>query len=284
MPSLTRFRPLVRSVVPERAYAALSRAVYGPPPWEPGVVLPPPRCPEGFVTGAPHFIGVGVQKAGTSWWHTLLCDHPDAFELDRVPKERHFFARFSHQPFTDDDAAEYHRWFPRPEGRIAGEWTPNYMLHFWTAPLLTRAAPDAKILVLLRDPVERYRSGLFHHLTRGLPRDARLAAEGFHRGLYRDQLAWLARHVPRERILVQQYEACVADPIAELQRTYAFVGLDPEHVPEALTRRVNAARGSKPDLDANTRAQLVELYTPQVRGLVDDGWPVDLDLWKNFRV
>lgn len=276
------WRRLVRGLVPEWLYRGLSQAVNGPPPWEPGVALPPPPTPAGMVTGPPDFVGVGAQKAGTSWWHTLIHTHPDTWHAERIYKERHFFARFSHRPFEPHHVAEYHRWFPRPEGKRTGEWTPNYMLHFWTPPLLAQAAPKAKILVLLRDPVERYRSGLQHHLDRNLPPDARLAAESFHRGLYRDQLRWLAQHVDRERILVLQYEQCVAEPQQQLARTYRFLGLDDGWVPEALRDTVNARRSERPPMDPVTRDQLIALYRDQVEGVVADGWPIDPGRWRNF--
>ena len=114
--------------------------------------------------------------------------------------------------------ARYHALFPRPDGALAGEWTPGYMLDFWTPPLLRRAAPDAKLLVLLRDPVERFRSGLTlteNRLTLGW--SARAAANGgFQRGIYADQLLRLWSAFPREQVLVLQFERCVRDPRGEL--------------------------------------------------------------------
>ena len=276
------WRRVVRNYAPERLYRGLSQAVNGPPPWEPGVELPPPPTPDGMVTGPPDLIGVGAQKAGTSWWHTLIHAHPDAWHADRIEKERHFFARFSHRPFEDRHVEEYARWFPRPEGKITGEWTPNYLLHFWTPPLLDRAAPAAKILVMLRDPVERYRSGLQHYQDRQLPADARLASEAFHRGLYRDQMRWLAQHVDRKRILVLQFEVCAAEPEQELARTYRFLGVDDGFVPDVLREKVNRARSERPPMDPALRAELVALYRDQVDGLVADGWPIDPSRWRNF--
>ena len=99
------------------------------------------------------------------------------------------------------------------EGGVAGEWTPGYMIDFWTPELIARAAPEARVLVLLRDPLERFRSGLTH--TDDASRAAlthRDAAGAFQRGLYAQQLRRLFDAFPRERVLVQQYEACRTDP------------------------------------------------------------------------
>ena len=96
------------------------------------------------------------------------------------------------------------------------------MLDAWTPRLLRRAAPDARLLVLVRDPVERFRSGRTlaeNRLTVGST--ARAAANAaFGRGLYADQLLRLWRVFPREQVLVLQYERCVADARSELRRTF----------------------------------------------------------------
>jgi hypothetical protein len=79
-------------------------------------------------TGPPDFVGVGVQKAGTSWWYQCLVDHPLVFHPPRVAKERHFFddPAMEHADRTEV-AARYSRQFPRPPGTVTGEWTPRYL-------------------------------------------------------------------------------------------------------------------------------------------------------------
>ena len=76
-----------------------------------------------------------------------------------------------------DFVERYHRNFPRPAGGVTGEWTPRYMYDHWSLRLLRRAAPEARILVILRDPIERYRSALeaWRPLIEGDPRIARPA-------------------------------------------------------------------------------------------------------------
>ena len=124
------------------------------------------------------------------------------------------------------DVARYHAYFARPAGKLSGEWTPGYMLDVWTPALLRQAAPDARLLVLLRDPVERFRSGRTlaeNRFTVGST--ARAAANAaFNRGIYADQLLRLWAPFPREQTLVLQYERCVADTAAQLARTFEFLG------------------------------------------------------------
>ncbi len=120
----------------------------------------------GVITGPPDFIGVGTQRSGTTWMQRLLRDHPRIRLPRDQRKEQHFFDWFGKTEMTDADVARYHEQFPRPPGDIAGDWTPRYMRDVWTPRLIPRAAPDAKILVIFRDPVERYRSGVLHMLAR----------------------------------------------------------------------------------------------------------------------
>lgn len=261
-----RLRRLVRRMSPGRA-----------------AVVRPPVCPMGWRTGPPDFVGVGVQKAGTSWWHRLLASHPGvAPRLDRQ-KELHFFDAFSGRQFGRADAARYQALFPRSEGALAGEWTPRYLSDFWTPGQLAVAAPDARLLVLLRDPVDRYRSGITHEINLGARRNPMLAIEVMYRGMYHVQLTALLRHFPREQVLVLQYERCRDDPQGELARTYAFLGLaEVGFVPAELGERVNPTPTQKLLLPAQLRDELQALYAPDVRALAEEFHEIDLALWPNF--
>lgn len=252
-------------------------------PWEPGARLRPPRCPAGMIVGPPDFVGVGAQKSGTTWWYELLTRHSQVYNPPGVHKERHFFMRFFDSDFDAGDVLEYHRWFPRPPGHQAGEWTPDYMLHFWIPRLLKLAAPQTKLLVLLRDPVERIVSGLTHVAVRQAVPDARAATEAYLRGRYFEQLHGLASHFDPTRILVQQYEKCCLDPHRELERTLEFLGL-PLGVQStvSLDTPVNRTSAAKVRLGQATRDELVSLYRHDVEQLLAAYPGIDVSLWPNF--
>jgi hypothetical protein len=246
----------------------------------------PPPWPRDWVIGPPDFIGVGAQRAGTTWWYRLLSDHP---RIQRAAgKETHFFDGYFGGEFTGEDADAYHRLFPRPKGSLSGEWSPTYMHDFWTPGLLRKAAPDARILVLLRDPLQRLQSGLRHELAivnRAVRRGRRQyfgamdANESLSRSLYGRQLETLLEEFDRNQVLVLQFERCVQDPAAELRRTFDFLGAHPvDHVPDALSERVGGAHPRMELTDAVTRAarQMILRDAARLKALVPE---VDLSLW-----
>jgi len=251
-----------------------------------GPEMRPPPWPRDWVIGPPDFVGVGAQRAGTTRWYRLLCDHP---RIQRARgKEAHFFDGYFGREFSDADVDAYHRLFPRPKGSLIGEWSPEYLRDFWTPTLLRQAAPDARILVLLRDPLLRFQSGLRLDLAivdRSVRRGRRRyfgamdANESLSRSLYSRQLETLLEQFDRDQVLVLQFERCVQDPAAELRRTYEFVGADPvDHVPAGLTDQVG---GAQPRMDvpvAVTEAarQMILRDALKLKALVPE---IDLDLW-----
>ncbi|HTA13389.1 MAG TPA: sulfotransferase [Solirubrobacteraceae bacterium] len=244
----------------------------------------PPPCPPGWRIGPPDFVGVGVQRCGTTRWIRLIGSHPEVV-WPPAAKELHYFDRYHLGGCGAREIAGYHEFFPRDGERKVGEWTPLYMSAPWVPALLAQAAPQARLLVLLRDPVERYISGLQHDsghareqgvsLSRLTPLDA------FARGLYHAQLIRLLSHFDRSQILVLQYERCVSEPLAELRKTFQFLGLrDVEFVPD-LTITPNR-QPSKPQLDAAARDAYVAAYRDDVLALAQAFPEIDLALWPNF--
>jgi hypothetical protein len=263
----------------------------------PGLTLPrpkpPPEVPPGWRVGPPDFVGVGTQRSGTTWWWSVLVGHPEVAH-DRTihragginavghtaGKELHFFDRFA--AVRDIAPADYHRYFPRPAGSIVGEWTPRYMYDFWTAPMLHQVAPETKLLVMLRDPVQRFLSGLARW---GPQPDPVLYPDQFHRGLYGQQLQHLLTYFDRSQVLVLQYERCLADPATEATRTFEFLGVEPDRWQpgDSATRRVGIVSPDKPSLGERTLAAIGDAYQSDLRCLLRQCPDLDTALWPTLR-
>jgi sulfotransferase family protein len=264
--------------------------------------------------GPPDFIGVGALGAGTGWWHGLLLAHPEITSPRSGRRALHYFDRFCAAEMTDADVAAYHGLFARRRGTITGEWTGRYMFDAWTPPLLARAAPDAKLLVLLADPIARYRSILGVRLARRKDDDEVVyMADVVDRRSHASQLARLHRFFDPERVLVLQYERCRRDPLGQYRRTLEFLGVrdrdfaprrmrrkaagKPASLPVAAAlrlglpagtrRRVLARLGRVDDRDAvalwpDVEASLHTALDPEVEALAATVPGFDVTLWPNF--
>lgn len=264
-------------------------------PTPPAETLPPaPVCPPGWTVGPPDFVILGAQKAGTTWWFRLIEHHPRVVQPADQRPELHVFDRLTDRWPTADELAAYQRYFPRPAGSLAGEKTPEYLDSPWAVPMLAQAAPQARMIVLLRDPITRYLSGRSHAeralsragadpATRSLADRRRVVAEAIDKGMYATQLERvLAVHDP-ERVLVLQYEQCVREPRVQLARTYAFLGLEPfEPSDQEIARPRNELRGSPVAISDEHREVLRRLYRPEVRRLRELVPDIDLSLWPDY--
>jgi hypothetical protein len=241
----------------------------------------PPGVIDGWVTGPPDFVGLGVQRCGTTRWYDLICDHPDVQPTPSIRKELHFFLPYwTHEP-DPLQLRRYASYFPRPPGMITGEWSTSY-LDPWVPRLLRQAAPKAKLLVSLRDPIARYHSMYAKVLSRVLEDDGQLGA-GLPialtwRGLYSAQIEGLFKVFPREQVHILQFERCVADPIGEIQKTYRFLGIDDDYVPSNLDAHPNK-REQKPPLTAVIVNYLEGIYREDVRRLEELLPEFDYSLW-----
>jgi hypothetical protein len=264
---------------PRDLVGALRRRIRGGA-WPPYLPASVPVAPVGWVAGPPDFVGVGAQKAGTTWWYALVASHPGVHTPPGRRKELHYFDRFWDEPFSAHDARRYHSFFPRPVGGKAGEWTPRYMVDFWTPALLREAAPAAKILVMLRDPFERFCSGVTHELAHRAPHHAIVPELGVEKSSYGRQLGSVLAHFDREALLVQQYEQCVADPRGELTRTLEHIGLDGfEPAAARLERGPEITQGPRYEPGPEVRDAFVATLGDDLVRLLADFPEIDRSLW-----
>lgn len=252
-----------------------ARRVFGPPrPWDPWTRLDPPPPEAGQVAGPPDYVGIAAQKAGTSWVHSLLCSHRDVHPLNGGEKELHYFDRFVVDELDATAIETYHRWHSRPEGMRCGEWTPNYLSSVWVPPLLAAAAPEARFLVLLRDPVVRTASGIRHSLSRREWLSERLVGEAVDRSRYGTHLQHWFRYLPKSQFFVGCYEDFVADPKAELTRLLAHLDLPyDESLDARLEQRVHDSAARRHSIEFS-----VATLSPATRRSMAEAFASELDL------
>jgi hypothetical protein len=247
----------------------------------------PPTAPSEWVTGPPDFVGVGTQRSGSTWWFDILCQHPRISRPAATRKELHFFRRYPVSTMggsRGDLAAAYASYFPRPPSMLTGEWTPDYLDQRTTPAMLAYAAPRARLLVILRDPIERLRSGINRLEQRAEAAhtevDGLELVEQVHRGMYGAQLERLLEYVSRDQVLVLQYEQCAANPLRQLARTWNFLGLGPGPAPvEQIHARPNARNRTFSPTDA-LEEMARELYAlDATRAAALFPGDINLELW-----
>ena len=186
-------------------------------------------------TGPPDFIGVGAVAAGGGWWLRTLLAHPEVRGPDARRRGLDFFRPFCARAMTDEDVAAYHAHFPRRPGTVTGEWTGRYMCDAWTPPLLRRVAPDAKLLVMVADPIERYRA-IFADRRASAPRTRSSSCPTSPTGAATppSSSGWDASSTP-SRSWCSSTSAAGRSRSAEFRRTLAFLGArDTAYAPRRL--------------------------------------------------
>jgi hypothetical protein len=211
----------------------------------------------------PDFLIAGVPKAGTTALHAALTRHPGLF-LPPV-KEPKFFLSDGRPPATggpgDVQTYQEHVWRrsdyealfePAPPGTSKGEATPFYLYDHGAHERIARLLPDARLILLLRDPVDRAHSNWTHLWNAGLEPEAdfltacraepRRQAAGWAAfwhyvglGRYGEQVRHLFEVFPREQVLLLRYRDLKDAPAATLDRVCAFLGV-PTGVLTAIPR------------------------------------------------
>ncbi len=279
---LHRLPPRLHALLPPEPRADLRHRLGRYFPWEQGFDLTPPALRPGETAGPPEFVGIGTQLCGAGWWYRLVADHPGVSVRSDISMQRHYLSHFCTRPFGAAEVRAYHGWFPRRPGTITGEWTPSYLARPWVAPLLARAAPDARLLLIVRDPVERMRRGLARSTEGRQTHVGSHVADAVDRGFYAAQLRRLLEFFPDGQVLTLQYERCLTDPRGQLEATYRFLGLDEAHRPGAGYGSGGETAGRLPTLDAETRSRLIDIYAADVADLGRLVPELDLSLWPGF--
>jgi len=240
----------------------------------------------------PGAIVIGTQKGGTSSVFRYLIQHPQFFGA--INKEVHFFDyRY------DKGLPWYQAMFPfshsLPHGSVTGEATPFYLYHPLVPARVAESLPEARFIVLLREPVDRALSHYYHNVRRG--REKRPIVEAFdaeattiadekgrlqngeifkpepyrhfsytERGLYAEQLERWFACFPRDHFFIRTSESFYQGGNAFMSELFEFLGIDPTfQVPDLTPSNVGIVR----DDDVEMSQRLAAFFEPHNRRLED---------------
>lgn len=195
----------------------------------------------------PEFLVIGAYKSGSTAIQEALRAHPQVFLPAKGPS---FFA-FDEAPAIDRplppgtvrDWDAYRALFaPAPPDTVRGEVSPEYLANPWACGRIRARVPEARLVAVLRNPVERAFSDYLMYVRDGDERldfaaaldeqeERRRAGSptGYYleTGYYGRQLRPYFDAFPRGQIQVHLFEDFAADPDSVLEPIFAFVGVDP---------------------------------------------------------
>ena len=225
---------------------------------------------------AEHCFVVGGQRCGTTYLYRMLDGHPEIEMAKPLRPEPKFFM----------DECLYRRGLPWYEEMffsqdrigVRGEKSTSYIESETAAARIRESYPEAKIIMIFRDPVERAVSNYWFSVQNGiedLPMEEAFRREEerrlhwddgrysvcpfsyLQRGRYIDYLEMWRNHFPAQNIRVLVFERLVGS-LEAVRSVYEFLGVGPSFAPLALRERVNA------------RQEGNELVQPEVRDFLHE--------------
>lgn len=203
----------------------------------------------------PNFLLIGAAKAGTSALYNYLWQHPQIYMSGN--KEPNFFmlgGQPAHFAGPSDDVVnlrsihrqnEYETLFAEVGAeKMIGEASTPYLRSEIAAERIAQLIPHAKLIAMLRNPVERTFS-CFQHARRderepnptlleAIAAEPERIANNWENlwyyttaSFYAKQLQTYYNHFPAEQIGVYIYEHFVAEPQAVMDNIFGFLGVDP---------------------------------------------------------
>lgn len=199
----------------------------------------------------PDFIIVGAQKSGTTSLHHILDNHPQVFipkdeiyyfDIDDIQQHYDFFIHLKNQQrWTYFDYEKefdtYFEWYTHhfegaQAGQLIGEDSTTYLASPVAPERIAKLLPNAKILIMLRDPVARAYSHYWHLV------ESRRAVYNFEesiqyqpenilqRGRYKRQIDHFMANIPPSQIKVILFEHFIKNIQSVTDEVCTFLGLD----------------------------------------------------------
>ncbi len=193
------------------------------------------------------FVGIGAQKCASTWIYDVLQDHPEVC-LSKEKEIDFFSYRYGYG----------YQWYERnwshcDAGKLRGEVSPSYFCEPAVPSRLKAYAPDTKIILSLRDPVDRAISNHKHEVRSHNFRGDDITFEAglknnpnyVNQSRYGLHLANWLEHFSAERILILLLDDIIIDAAGSARSIYRFLGIDPEHSSAALDTKSNESHSFK---------------------------------------
>ncbi len=199
----------------------------------------------------PRFIVIGAVKAATTWIQARLQDNPAIHMPDPEP---HYFSSEFDRGEDWYRAFFEHRAQDAAQGRIVmGEKSADYLAHPLAAERIARTLPQVRLVLQLRNPVDRaysdYKMFFRRGTVKGPPEDYLRSPDNPHPrflqdGLYARHLARWYDLFPREQILIYLYDDVRVQPRRIVEAVSGHIGVPPVFRPELALAQENSSRSA----------------------------------------
>lgn len=256
-----------------------------------------------FTRVMPDFLIIGGQRCGTSSLYYYLTEQHGISSA--ATKEVHFFDDFFargihwYRAQFPTSAYKYYVEHIRKHRFLTGEASPYYIFHPHAPRRISAILPDTKLILLLRNPVDRaysqhwlevkgrYETLSFEEAIKNEQdriageREKMLSNENYHsfkhrrftylaRGIYMDQIEYWMNYFPKEQFLFLKTEDLYTNPASIVRQTLEFLGIPAEEIDtnrEYKKYKVPSKTGYRtkdtaPKMDPDTRKYLVEYFKP----------------------
>jgi len=222
----------------------------------------------------PDFLGIGAQKAGTTWLYENLRHHPELYLPE--PKELHYFDWNIYLSL-----ASYSAKFQPGRSKVKGEITPGYcMIPSGRIRFIRAIMPDVRLLFMMRHPVARAWSQALMNLVRQRNKpfedigDAEFfahftAARSVKRGDYQTILKKWSGVFPREQIYIGFFEDIAARPQELLSDIFAHLGVSRDVDWDSFPCNKVFNKNAEIPIPEKYREFLEEMYAPDLVALHD---------------
>ena len=190
---------------------------------------------------------IGPQKTATTWIYRCMCEHP---EVACPPRDTIHYFDMHYSRGRDWYAGHFSE---AREGQKLFDPTPSYIRSPWAARRIAQENPRARVVVCLRNPIERAFSHYWHekkkeHIALDFSSVLEIYdsyANWLEPGFYAEHLERFLEHFPREQLLCQSFDRLHGEPASFLDELFRFCHIDPGFTPSMLHRKINVAGPKK---------------------------------------
>jgi len=176
----------------------------------------------------PNLLIIGAMKSGTTSLHNYLSKHPDIFMSEQ--KEIHYFSDVNYNSKSLD-------WYKKQfvtDKKIRGTSPQGYTkCHHNDAknvlPRLAKTIPDVKMIYIVRDPIERYKSHILEAYHCDPPKDVKYSKKGdsfLKTSMYYMQISAFLKYFKKEQIYVLALEDLQENRLFEMNKIFTFLNVD----------------------------------------------------------